>query len=444
MPDITSELGIIANEPKGRLVKQAIYDALLKINEAADMRPPALQGVPIGEVVIDTGWIEGSLVGRIGAGEIREFDGKISEGGISSGSTYSARVQMNVTDPGRVFLVAMQYVDSEEPEITNIAGDVEWELVGRYSLKTYSYDVAKYEFQSTYPDATLKGYVYSSSELPDPDDADINDTYVDNVHRTLYVCTEHVSGKEWDELFGPADWLNDTRAGGPRIYIWSSTIQSDITVDVRIDVEALSVDPEHLSAAMFAVYDKDGFNASSLPYHISLIDTGTKAFDNPLKQHFKGKVETRADLPEQQVSVGDIYYVEDPGFCYERYLDDDDEPSWRRKYVYSSENDSYAVTHDDDGIHARTSRIFLCASYNPNPTQAIPHLTCDQSRTSMTPVAYLMAGGSYLSAWHQEHGNVVYPIFDYCFGSEEYVNLYDGSVAVLVIEIGESLGGGAD
>ena len=131
MPDIDNELLIIANEPKGKLVKNAIYDALCKINYAADRRAPALNGVPIGEVVIDTGWIEGATIGRIGAGEVREFDGMISEGGISSGSTYSARVQMNVTDPGRVFLVAMQYVDSEEPEITNISGDVEWALVGR-------------------------------------------------------------------------------------------------------------------------------------------------------------------------------------------------------------------------------------------------------------------------------------------------------------------------
>lgn len=443
MPDITTELGIIANEPKGRLVKQAIYDALLKINEAADLRPPALQGVPFGEVVIDTGWIEGSLVGRIGAGEIREFDGRISEGGVSS-LLYSARLQMAITDPGRVFLVAMEYSYSGTPVVTNLSDEIEWTALDPYLLETFSYDVNKSEFHSAHPDAVLRGYVYSVSELPDPEDADVDDVYVDNAHRKLFICKQTGSGKEWFDMYVPADWLNNPSGSGPTIHIWTAVIQSDASIDVKVEVDGSSVDPKHLSAGLFAIYDTGDFTASTLPYHISFIDPGTKAIDGPLKQNFKGKVGTRADLPEQQASVGDIYYVEDTGFCYERYLDDDDEPSWRRKYVYNSEDDSYTVTQDENGIHAQTSRIFLCAGYNPNPMQAIPHLTCDQSRTSMTPVAYLMAGGSYLSAWHQEHGNVVYPIFDYCYGSEDYVNLYDGSVAVLVIEIGESLGGGAD
>ena len=444
MADISAELEVIENERRGALVKKAIHDALDKLNQTANQRPTAKNGVPIGEVVIDTGWIEGATIGRIGAGEIREFDGVISEGGVNS-STYSARLQMNVTDPGRVFLVAMQYSYSGTPALTNIADDIEWTLVDQYLLETYSYDVTKSEFHETYPDATLKGYVYSVSELPDPEDADEWDVYVDNAHRKLFICKSGSSGNEWFDMYVPANWLNKSSGSGPTMHIWSAVIPSDATVDVRIDVDGSSRDPIHLSAGLFAIYEKDGLPATTLPFHISLIEPGTKSFDNPLKQHFKGKVATRADLPEQQVSVGDIYYVADPGFCYERYLDDDDEPSWRRMYVYNSENDSYAVTHDDDGIHAQTSRIFVCAGYHPNPLRAAPHLACisDNWQASMTPVAYPLAGGSYMSAWHQEHGNVAYPIFDYCNGSEDYVNLYDGSVAVLVIEMGESLGGGS-
>ena len=34
MPDITEELNIIATDPYGKNVKQAIYDALLKVNDA--------------------------------------------------------------------------------------------------------------------------------------------------------------------------------------------------------------------------------------------------------------------------------------------------------------------------------------------------------------------------------------------------------------------------
>lgn len=38
MADITQELIVIASEPKGRLVKNAIHDALLKINEDAETK----------------------------------------------------------------------------------------------------------------------------------------------------------------------------------------------------------------------------------------------------------------------------------------------------------------------------------------------------------------------------------------------------------------------
>jgi hypothetical protein len=41
MADITQELIVIASEPKGRLVKDAIHDALLKVNEDSEAKGDA-------------------------------------------------------------------------------------------------------------------------------------------------------------------------------------------------------------------------------------------------------------------------------------------------------------------------------------------------------------------------------------------------------------------
>ena len=57
MADISGYLDTIAHEPKGRLVKQAIYDALNAINQQAELRPPAKREITIGEVLGDTGYL---------------------------------------------------------------------------------------------------------------------------------------------------------------------------------------------------------------------------------------------------------------------------------------------------------------------------------------------------------------------------------------------------
>ena len=447
MADISAELEVIQNERRGRLVKDAIHDALDKLNQTANRRPTALKGIPIGEAIIDTGWIDEALIGRIGAGEIREFDGVISEGGVSS-SIYSARARMDVSDPGRVFLVVMPYSRSGTPELTNISGDVNWELIDCQFLETYSYDADESGIHTTYPDATLKGYVYSRDELPSLDDVDVGDMYVDNAHRKLCICDEVASEKVWDYRDDPAGQLNVSNIAA--IYIWSAVINTDTTIDVRVDVDGTSMDPKHLSVGLFAIYNKDNFAADTLPYHVSVIDYGKKAFDTVsisepvLKAHFKGKVAAVADLPSTLVIDGDIYYVTATDACYQRYTEDGESGWSKMGNVYDSSEDSVTVTHDPDGIHAGTSRIFVCAGYNPNTNQGIPHLlyTDGASVGAMTPVAYSLAGGSYLSAWHQVHGDSSYPIFKPAIGVENYVNLYDGSVAVLVIEIGSSLEGG--
>lgn len=77
VPDISEELSIIASEPKGSLVKQAIYDALQKINQEADRRPVAKLGIPIDEAIIDTGWVTNWVVGDIVPGILVPFDGEI-------------------------------------------------------------------------------------------------------------------------------------------------------------------------------------------------------------------------------------------------------------------------------------------------------------------------------------------------------------------------------
>lgn len=439
MPDISQELEIIAHEPKGRLVKDAIHDALDKINQTANRRPTAKIGIPINEVIIDTGWISDYIIGRIGEGEIREFDGVVSEGALISGYTYSARAQLNVSDPARVFLVVL-YNSTELPELTNIADDVEWSLVDTYGLTTRSFDVNKSEFHALYPDAVLRGYVYSQSELPALSTADIDDVYVDNAQRRLYICAESQSEKVWTEMFIPSGWLDETLLG-PVAAIWTATLSEDVSIDVKAEVVSTRVDPDFISAGLFAVYDHGDFSATTLPYHISLFGYGTKAFDNELKQHFKGRVTAVSDLPEQQVYDGDIYYVSDEESCYTRYTEDG-ESGWRKTFLYDSYDDSVTETGDEDGIHPRTSRIFISAGYNVNSIQAWPHLSVDDlQETPLTPVAYPMAGGSHMSAWHQEHGSINYPVFKYCTGDENYINLYDGSVAMLVIEIGDTIGG---
>ena len=107
MPDISEELAIIANEPKGSAVKQAIYDALQKINQEADRRPVAKLGVPIDEAIVDTGWVTNWLIGEMIDGVIVKFDGSVISGGIS-GEHYTARINNYfVNGSGRAFVIAV-------------------------------------------------------------------------------------------------------------------------------------------------------------------------------------------------------------------------------------------------------------------------------------------------------------------------------------------------
>lgn len=65
MADITQELIIIASEPKGSLVKDAIHDALLKVNED----PETKGSIPENSVMIVNG------VPAVTAPEVIETEG---------------------------------------------------------------------------------------------------------------------------------------------------------------------------------------------------------------------------------------------------------------------------------------------------------------------------------------------------------------------------------
>ena len=437
MPDISEELETIAHEAKGRLVKEAIYNALVKINQEADRRPKAINGVPIDEVIIDTGWITDARIGELVPGELLKFSGSIGNGYLSSEDTYTARTSLIANDSGRVFIVTYSYdptLPTAPEELINIGDEIEWELVRTISnASTQAKDSDAYMLQQEFPGAVIKGYVYDVTELPDPSTATVGDVWVINniySYATSFICQENNSTKTWvdTELL----WQDVVGSKHFVITIWTAAVDSQAAIDVKFE----SSNPE-IAIGIFAVYDRDDFSASTLPYKVSVPSTSGRTFMST--PNVRGTVARRSDLPET-VTEGDYWIVEDTDSCYAG-----ESGAWVYKgAAYDAQFDTRAYAGAEEGIRSGTAKIYVFNCYYPNPVERKPHFKMvDAGGSEMTGVAYPMGSGCPISAWYQSDGSSSFPNFKYETGTEDYVNLYDGSAMIYAIEIGSQLGGGS-
>ena len=145
MADIDKELEIIEHEKSGAMVKQAIHDAIDKLNQTANKRPTAKTGIPIDEVIIDTGWITDARIGELIAGEVLSFDGEVAEATEES-DVFTGSASLMLQEGGRAFFVTVDDGGTSISDIPTISDDAEltWTLVGDRTVP-----VSKFSTDST-------------------------------------------------------------------------------------------------------------------------------------------------------------------------------------------------------------------------------------------------------------------------------------------------------
>ena len=426
MADISAELEVIENERRGALVKQAIHDALDKLNQTANRRPTAKTGVPIGEVIIDTGWVEGSLVGSLIAGEIHTFDGVIENSAYEpSGAENTLRLFAN--HDGKAYIVTTSEWRTEGdiyPTITDSSG-LTWTLERSFKGQANAYDANNSDLSTYVTNPTIKGYVYDASELPEADANTVGDVYVDNVNHITYYGAEDNGVYSWGMITDPVPSGLCHNARSDRICVWSATVTESADI-----VAVIADSGTYLSSAVFAVYNTSQNRFSEYDTHVAVPMQRGRGY---WVSTFAGKVATPADLPSEPTSELALFYVESNDSCYE-YSDGD----WINlaQNVFDGSIDSKTYAGAIEGITANTAKIFVTSAYYENQSY-IPHLVLsDSSMASHVQQAVsTKAGGSKISAWFQESGLSTYPRFKPAMGTEDYLNLHDHSFVIFEIEL---------
>ena len=381
MPDISEELAIIANERQGSLVKQAIYDALQKINQEADRRPVAKLGVPIDEAIIDTGWVTNWLIGEMIDGIIVKFDGSVISGS-DSGEHYTARINNYfVNGSGRAFVLAVVGETNGEIDCTIENTDIEetakpeWELVDSVRLSSDGYTMmtlynqvpenapiygAELGFTLAY-----RGILNSSSELPSSATAgdlylcqELDEQQQDLLNFYYYDGEEWVNGYETyhDDAY---IWLAGYKK--LRLVVWTALVEANTHLDVKVTTDTIGAS---LSAAIITCYDSSDYSyeVSSAPYRI-LADQPSFSSSVPV-------VETVDDLPLIPVD-NTMYYVYQENRIYSY---DSGEDSWHKydnlitnsvtidtehpNYIYIPANEMLSDKYN--GLSRETAKIFVC------------------------------------------------------------------------------------
>ena len=427
MADITEELRVISSERSGAAVKQAIHDALDKLNQTANKRPTAKSGVPIDEVIIDTGWITDARIGELIAGEVLSLDGEVAEATESS-DVFTGSASLLLQEGGRAFFVAVFDSGihmSDIPTITDDAG-LTWSPLPDDMINVSKYDAAEAPISQSYPNAVIVGFIYGAENLPDPSGYTVNDVIVDNTEGgSVYICTNDGNANEWTELTGepPASWCGSHKRFN--LCIWTAEVSSPGSITVTATLEDSYA--SFMSVGLFVAY------GSNTNYNVCNINKSGREYG--VDDGIQGRVAQRSDLPET-VTDGDIYYVAGNDSVYKGLSGE-----WERMTnVYESYLDSKAYSGDNKGLHPGTSRLFLFIGYDPSVRE--PHLTYvpGTSSTSMARFYKSSGTGTRLTAYHQcapDGGD--YPSFKPKQGNEKYLNLNDGSVAVITIEVGGGL-----
>lgn len=432
--DISQELEIIDHEPKGRLVKDAIYQALNKLNIEANSRPTAKLGVPIDEVTIDTGWVTDWHVGEIIQGDVHKLDGKVVTSTIGTGDHYSARVNgVYVNHTGRAFVFAVVGDINATIENTDVSGVLNptWEHVNTVQLDLGECMILPYgKLPSNAPirlaldiDYTVRGYLDSASELP-----------ATGTEGDLYLIPEENSGTTYTNFYFYYNdaWVNgyETYYDDANIYlhgsvqmylkVWSTPITEVGTLDVKVFSDTIG---SLMSAGCVAVYD-----SSTYSYDVSTADYRVLA---AIKAGIPDtKVRNVSDLPEN-ASEGDTAYVYQQNDIYEyasgwsktHQLQSRDAQRISLDYPYNPVDD-HVGSSNLFGVSIQTVKIFVCIGTwgaedsvnflkNANPSE--PGITSYTNGT-VSPCT--------MSVWVQNGGLAYLPTsFEFDSSSEAYVKM---------------------
>lgn len=428
MPDITSELNIIANEPKGREVKEAIWRALNMINDAADRRPSAKIGVPVGEAYIDTGFINHWVAGDFQPGEIGSVLGTISAG-VASGESYLASISDFVASgKGRLILVCLSGWNDQgsPPTVHNTGDEVTWTQVGTYEVPMRIQNgQGNALIHFLYPDKTIsvKGTVDTSSGLPSSGMSD-GDVYICKEDNRVYLYDSDTS--DWIHPEAQSQVILNNEIDR-RLTVWTASVESFSTIGVYVGHASIA---EELSLGLFFAYDKGSFTPSEMDVRPCLVNNGSFSGVKTISRSgytYKGDVMALADLPENP-DAGDRYYVTSLDKFY-AYVDG--EWSWDGT-VYNVYTDS--IDNKDTGYHPFTSSkpvFFIIVTIDP--VGNFTPILCPAALTDQEYLTCHTAASCTMNAFVPK----TYASFLPYRTTEDYYWLYNGSIAVMPIEFVE-------
>jgi hypothetical protein len=426
MADITEELSIIADEPKGRLVKQAIYDALVKINHEAEIRPPARREIPIGQALIDTGFVsDGWMVGHAELGELG-FSGEIRNATESSGTYTGAVTSIYTSGAGRAFVVTFSDWDDSgsPPTLTDSSStSVSWTQVDTFKA-TVSAQTAQGDaiICSMYPGVSFdvkSTFLTSESQLSGITSPSEGDIYVNVIDDEAYAYMS----SEWVTIEAPRIALLEHQ--DKRITVWTAAVNGGNGLAVS------ATDSDNFDIGVFVIYGDDIAEAD---YRLCLRDQssfyGVKRISIS-NRTYKGVVADTENLPSSDNTDGDMYYVTSAA----RYYIWDEDDWYQDRTVYDSSLDS-KVYRDDVYISRSTKKIFMCFSMVPTTTRECFFIPNAAYRSDIDSVSCVTTNECRMSASYQKSSLGMFPVFNTVCDDQEYFFLRNGSLAVLPIEIG--------
>lgn len=441
MANIDTYLDIIANEPKGRLVKGAIYDALKAINEQAEIRPPAKREVPVGEMIGDTGYLTYWEIGDMTPGELG-FSSDIQNGWRMSGTgvDYSEAESTTIYAgaSGRIFAVAVNDWVEDAPDLTitdSSSTGLTWELMTSFEADMTVYDGGEgSSIKEEYPDDNIvvKGIVHSHSELPT--NAADGDVYICPLDDTVSPPSTIFWRRSVEGVL--AGWFIEhmsefKREVSKRVTVWSAVVPN--ATGISVSVHTTNQDEGDVTLGVFYVADTKDVAVSELDYRVCLVDQngfyGVKSYD--LSKEYKGEVSGHGGLPFPGDS-GDTYY----DTTSDEFVIWNDADGWDYDPAMYLSYSDYVEEGQPTGVSEGTYRIFVVVSLLPFASFAsaltLPSTLGNHAEKAACPTGEACT----MTAWMQKPSASPVP-FNYVYGRELYRWVYNGSVAIIPLEIGE-------
>lgn len=434
MPDINRELDIIANEPKGAMVKQAIWDALNKINATADVRPYAKIDVPVGDPYIDTGFINEGVIGDFVVGEASTMIGQIRTARYVDPNYKAEITGLHTMSSGRAVLVCLGYWNDSPatiPTVSNSTGtSLSWTRIGSYKVEfKIQNGEGNANIHSQYPSksTSVKGLIEDQSGLPSSGMSD-GDIYICTSDDTAYMYDGDTS--EWIHPSGTSLVLLSNLIER-RLTVWTAEVESDSDMNVSVVDNNLGTE---MSIGLFFVNDTGTFNPSEMDVRLCLIDSDLFKGEKTITKAayaYKGVVASMDDLPADP-EIGDRYYVTSQDKLYAYVTVDDDTDWYWDGIVYDASTDSVAEK-PDTGFESNTKKIFVTLTADQVGGYQPILVPSEQTAQQTDLILCSTTDATAMNAFLPKARTVVPSALPYR-NTYNYYWLYNGSIAVLPIE----------